>query len=746
MRGLTQLKNANANAPVVAAPRSRVCSAARVRFRAEGRADPSPAAVLAAMANEATSFELMSELGEVSLVVVSPGSRRGDVAGLLPAAWPGAVVDAVQPTLLAPPFLGVQLLPICEDWLPLAPWKPADFDFVRSAAHLLAATEDVNACVQLVAQPFRDARWRRRAAHEAAGLASPETNLGTVVMSLAFGSSGRAPDPPRWLRAAEEAAIAKSATPTLLRATVRLAASGPTRTAAARILTQLVELVRATYGSGLNNFALTPLPSQEQFMREFNGRTAGAGFVATSEELAPLWHPPTDALRNVPGLWQAGNLVRSPREARTADVRLGHDPEGHPVYLEAHDWNSLLLVGASGGGKSTLGQRLALAAIRRGAGEATLWIEPKSSETVGAILERLTEADAGRLVVLDPKREPIVPLNPLQRQPGISGSQAADGIAASLARLGPDLGHRTDRLLRMAVTATYDGLTAPSFVDLYSFLTQPAFRARVVASLAASDFAAGFWRDEFDGLSMSQRSQWIEPALHRLSPFLADPVVRRFVGTTPGIDLSRLTEAAAIIMADFSQGTLGEQNSVVLANLLLSAVGRVVMSRADGPEASRPRLNLFIDEAHLVNADLSRLLALMRAFNVNITVMAQFLHQFPDAAVVDSLLGNTSSLIAFRLGERDAHLLAERFAPEFSAANLMALDNYHAAARLVVNGKVLRPFTLVTEPLEAGRGGAWADHLRDNSLERHGFTARESLPPTPSEARPSVVAVEWESN
>lgn len=745
MRGLPQLKNAKPRAPVVVAPRIRICSAVRVRFRADGRADPAPAAVLAALANEATSFELMSELGEVSLVVVSPGSRRGDVAGLLLAAWPGAVVDTVQPTLLAAPCLGVQLLPILEDWLPLAPRKPAEFDFFRSAAHLLAATEDVNACVQLVAQPFRDERWRRRAAQQAAGLTSPETNLGTVVMSLAFGSPGRAPDPPRWLRTAEEATIAKSATPTLLRATVRLAASGPSRIAAARVLTQLVELLRATYGSGLNNFALTSLPSQEQFMHEFNGRIAGMGFVATSEELAPLWHAPPDALRNVPGLWQAGNLVRSPRDARTADVRLGHDPEGHPVFLQARDWNSLLLVGASGGGKSTLGERLALSAIHRGAGEATLWIEPKSTETVSAILERLPEADAGRLVLVDPKREPIVPLNPLQRQPGVSGSQAADGIVASLARVGPDLGHRTDRLLRMAVTATYDGVGASTLVGLYAFLTQPAFRGRVVASLPASDFAAGFWRDEFDGLSMSQRSQWIEPALHRLSPFLADPVVRRFVGTTPGIDLRRLIEAGAIILADFSLGKYGDQNGVVLANLLLSAVGRVVMGRVDGPEESHPRLNLFIDEAHLVNADLSRLLALMRAFNVNITVMGQFLHQFPDD-VVESLLGNATSLIAFRLGERDAHLLAERFAPEFSAADLMALDNYHAAARLVVNGKVLRPFTLITEPLEAGRGRAWAEHLRDISLERHGVATRESLPPTPAEARPSVVAVEWESN
>lgn len=714
--------------------------ASRLRFATGQSEVPGFPAFLGALSSGTTSFELVSNQGEIALVVVSSPVQHGGAGGLARAAWPG-VVEPAEPVRFEAPFLGLELSCVLADWVPLVPRRPADFDFLATAVRRLVAAEDSRVCLQLLVRPVGDTGWRSWAAREAWQLTAPDAGLGSLIESLVFGSSAQDPPPPRWLRAVQEAALNKSGAATLFATNVRIGASGTNRASAQRVLDDLVDLARAAYSGGFNNFTMTPIPPQHHFGYLFNNRLIDGGFVATPDEIGSLWHPPSAVLTDVPGLWQPSSLVRSPREARIGDVHLGHDPAGHPVGLRSADWNATFFVGASGAGKSTLNVQLALAAAARR--EAVVWIEPKAAETVDAILERLDSDAAERVVVIDPVRDPLVAFNALWRPTGVRGSQVADGVVAAVVLVGPALGHRSERLLRMAVTAVADGLATPTMLDVHTFLVSPELRTRVLSELPDDDYAATFWRDEFGALSAGQRSQWVGPVLHRLSPFLADERVRRFVATSPGIDLDALTRAGAIITANFS-GMLG-QNAVVLANLLLSTISRMALSRAQQPPATRPRLNLFIDEAHMVNADLSRMLALTRAFNINLYVAGQFFHQLPDD-VVESLLANATSMVAFRLGERDARLLGERFGPEFRTADLTALDNYHAAARLVVDGKIARPFTLVTEPLPKGRGMAWAETVRERSLQRHATPVihQRTTHRKPASAGSPIVAVEWD--
>jgi len=56
------------------------------------------------------------------------------------------------------------------------------------------------------------------------------------------------------------------------------------------------------------------------------------------------------------------------------------------------------------------------------------------------------------------------------------------------------------------------------------------------------------------------------------------------------------------------------------------------------------------------------------------------------------------SLIAFRVGTRDAKVLAEEFFPEFTVEDLVSLPRYHIYLRLMIDGVVSRGFSAVTLP------------------------------------------------
>jgi hypothetical protein len=181
-----------------------------------------------------------------------------------------------------------------------------------------------------------------------------------------------------------------------------------------------------------------------------------------------------------------------------------------------------------------------------------------------------------------------------------------------------------------------------------------------------------------------------------------------------------------VLLADLSQGKLGPNSSFVLANLLMSAFQRAALSRVDIPEHERRFFSLYVDEAHAAApATFVKMLSELRVFRTGVHLITQFLHQLP-TDVVEAALANAGTIVAFRLGEPDARLLAARFAPEFSVSDLLGLDNYVAAARLVSAGEALRPLSLFTEPLPPGHGQAWADARRAVSLARFAIPAATS--------------------
>lgn len=63
-----------------------------------------------------------------------------------------------------------------------------------------------------------------------------------------------------------------------------------------------------------------------------------------------------------------------------------------------------------------------------------------------------------------------------------------------------------------------------------------------------------------------------------------------------------------------------------------------------------------------------------------------------------AVLGNTGTLVAFRLGAHDARLLAPEFAPVFGQQDLMNVPNYNVYLKLMIDGEPSTTFSATTLP------------------------------------------------
>ena len=102
--------------------------------------------------------------------------------------------------------------------------------------------------------------------------------------------------------------------------------------------------------------------------------------------------------------------------------------------------------------------------------------------------------------------------------------------------------------------------------------------------------------------------------------------------------------------------------------------------------------------ASFATRSLVGLLQEARKYRISLILAAQHLEAL-GGEFEQALLGNVGSLIAFRVGVRDAKILADEFFPEFSIEELVNLPRGHVYLRLMIGGVVSRGFSAATAAL-----------------------------------------------
>jgi hypothetical protein len=335
----------------------------------------------------------------------------------------------------------------------------------------------------------------------------------------------------------------------------------------------------------------------------------------------------------------------------------------------------MYIIGKTGTGKSTLLERLILSDIK--AGEGLALVDPHG-DLAERIAARIPEHRKDDLIYLNvPDRSQPFGYNPLKRVVPERRTLAGSGLLEVFEKMWPEAwGVRMEHILRNALLALLDQPQA-ALPDVLKLLSDKRFRKDALQHIDNRQVRA-FWENEYEKYSDRMRADGIAPIQNKVGAFLADPTLYRIL-TNPErlINIRRIMDEGKILLVNLAKGQIGADASSLLGGLLVTTIGLAAFSRQDTDAAARRPFYCYLDEfQNFTTLSVANMLSELRKFRVGMVVVHQYLEQL-DPAVRHAVLGNTGTLISFRLGPKDASVIGLEFQEKFTPIDLMNLPNYH---------------------------------------------------------------------
>jgi hypothetical protein len=442
-------------------------------------------------------------------------------------------------------------------------------------------------------------------------------------------------------------------------------------------------------------------------------------------DLTTVWPCGWPLPRLVPTAIEANlsrGLPSSKGRAGVGSLVIGQSIAGRPIQLTGRDRaRHIYVVGATGSGKSTLLLNLMAQDFR--AGECVILIDPHGDL-----------ADDARALVPESRSHELVfanaadadgdfALNILTGQggdPAVQRNYVANALIRIFARVlyagipeafGPmfELYFRNALLLLMEA----EGANA-SLLDFESVFHDDAFRRRLLER-CTDPKVLEFWNKiaakvTHDEISLPNIAPYITC---KLAQFTGNPLLRRILcGRGPGLDLSSAMRQGRIIIIKAPKGLLGQSDTELLCALVVMAIAQAGMARAALPRNERRPVRLYIDEFQTCAGDgLADVLAEARKFGLSLVLANQSLGQVDGIGhkpgTGAAALANAANLIAFRVGAPDAARLGPWFAPDLPWTELCRLRDFHAAVRVLDDGRPAPAHVIRMErpPFQDGRSG-----------------------------------------
>lgn len=354
----------------------------------------------------------------------------------------------------------------------------------------------------------------------------------------------------------------------------------------------------------------------------------------------------------------------------------------------------LYLLGKTGTGKSTLLETLMLSDVHAGRGFALLdphgdLVKKIKSQVPWSRRDDVIDFDASDI------NQPYG-FNPFANVSPEKRPLAASGLIQVFKHLWNDSwGPRLEYILRNSLLSLLDYPQA-TLADVLKLLSDKDFRNKVVPFISNEQIKE-FWTKEFDKYPERLRAEAISPIQNKVGAFLSHPILKKIL-TQPekSLNLRRLMDTGKILLVNLSKGSLGEDVSNLLGSLLISRFDLAALSRANIVESEREDYTLYLDEFHnFTTNSLILMLSELRKYRLSLVLAHQYLTQL-EPPIRDAILGNAGTIIVFRIGANDAEFLAPEFAPEFTQTDFTNLPNYHIYLKLMIDGRVSKPFSAVT--------------------------------------------------
>ena len=526
----------------------------------------------------------------------------------------------------------------------------------------------------------------------------------------------------------------KIASPVLL-ADIRIVTSASTIQRAKSILEEIEAPFQQFADTAGNRLEFKEISKRKikAFSHAFSYRLLdeSAAMPLSAMELATLAHlPRPEAREAAPDLRQdKSQAAAAPLGLPTQGVLLGTNRfrgGETKVYIQSEDrLRHLYLIGQTGTGKSVLLKNIVKQDIASGAG--VCFIDPHGTDVLD-ILSTIPPERMDDVIYFDPGSvERPMGLNMLEYDPAHPEQKTLVvdelfGIFKKLFGAVPEsMGPAFEQYFRNSALLVMESPELGStLLDVTRVFADTAYRANKIAA-CKNPIVKQFWEKIASQTTGDQSLENYGPYVtNKFDIFTTNDFIRPMIAQQKSaFNFRDLMDNRKILLVNLAKGRIGDLNANLLGLIIVGKFLIAALSRADSFGKELPPFYLHVDEfQNFITPSIATIFSEARKYKLSLTVAHQFIAQLTDE-IKDSVFGNVGSVCAFRIGADDGEYLEKQFAPVFTAADMIHIDNYQAHLKLLVGGKPATPFNIHTLPFESGS----MDHIvqmKEMSALRYG--------------------------
>ena len=486
---------------------------------------------------------------------------------------------------------------------------------------------------------------------------------------------------------------------------IRIVTKAESQIRAEQIFRDMVASFKQFTTAHLNSFAYTEQEKTgEDVYLEYTKRflPADTEDILNIEELASVFHLPNISVETPNIIWSRARKGEPPMNLPTVassdyvNIFAETDFRGEKIEFgmkKADRRRHFYLLGKTGAGKTTLFKNMFISDIL--AGEGACFIDPHG-EVVEEILDHIPEHRKDDVIYFNPADiDHPVGFNLLELADQSQRDLVADGVVEVFKKqFDYSWGPRLQYILTNAIATCLEA-QGTTLLSVIRILNDKNYR-KFLLKQVKDPILYKFWDEEFAQMSQNNRllTEAVAPIQNKVGRFLASAVIRNIVGQVHStINLREIMDNKKILLINLAQGKLGEETASLLGGMIITRLQSTAMERIDIPRDERNDFYLYVDEfQNYATESFAKILSEARKFKLNLVMTNQYIDQLP-LTVQQAIFGNVGTLGSYVVSQADANILANEFAPMFSAEDLVSLDAYSMYVKLCIDGMTSVPFS-----------------------------------------------------
>jgi len=494
---------------------------------------------------------------------------------------------------------------------------------------------------------------------------------------------------------------------------VRLVSSAATQERADELLSQLRDAFSQFDDPNLNGFNFSK-GNKKSIVYDFSFRNYDSKnrVILNTEELASIFHFPIFGLGTPKIKWLKARSASAPVDLSQEGIIIGKNVfrgEETEVRIANDDRRRhLYLLGQTGTGKSALMQEMVRRDIEAGKGVCV--IDPHG-DLIEKILGNVPKERIEDVILFNPSDLDLpIGLNMFEydqsrpEQKTFIINELINIVQKLFAALPEAFGPMYEQYTRNTMRLLLDNADIGPFtlMEMPKIFINSEFR-HYLLSRETNITVKEFWQSAEAAKGEQSLENFATYITSKFDNFINNEYVRLIIGQSrSGLNFRDIMDQGKILLVNLTKGRLGDINSSLIGMIIVGKILLASFSRVDMPEEQRKDFYLYIDEfQNFTTESISSILAEARKYRLNLIVAHQFIGQLQEK-IRDAIFGNVGSMAIFRIGAEDAEFMAKQFKTVFSETDLLNIDNFNAYVKILVNGKISRPFNIETYSPEKG--------------------------------------------